>query len=88
MELSVENMKKYIGGLVVGKTMLQKLQDELDKGSKTIYLEAMEARVRYQKDIIKQFGDIIAQYQAWYQCVSESHQVEVVELVFPQTCVS
>jgi len=43
-------MQKYIGDPVMVNTMLH---DELDKGSKTIYPEAMEARLRYQKDTIK-----------------------------------
>ena len=40
--------------------MIRMLQDEVDKGSNTIYSEAMEARVFYQKDTIKQYGDTIA----------------------------
>lgn len=64
LELLTENMQKYVGGLVRVKTMLHMLQDELDKGSKTIYLEAMEERFCYQKDTIRHFGDNIAQYQA------------------------
>jgi len=67
LERSIQNMHiKYIGGPVMVNTMLQILQDELDKGSKTIYLETMEERVRYQKDTIKQYGDIIEWYQSWY----------------------
>lgn len=53
LELSIENMQKYTGGLVMFKTMLHILQYQLYKGSKTIYPEAMEERVRYQKDTIK-----------------------------------
>ena len=64
LELSMHNMQKYIGGPVMVNTMLHRLQNELDTGSKTIYPDAKEARVRYQKDTIKQFGDIITQYQA------------------------
>ena len=66
-------------------TMLHMLRDELGISSKTIYLDAMEVRVFYQKDTIKQFGDIISQYQAWHEHLTEKHQVEVSELVFPQT---
>ena len=66
-------------------TMLHMIQDESDIGSKTIYPDFMEARVHYQKDTIKQFGDIISAYQAWYDYMIEKHQVEVSELVFPQT---
>lgn len=43
-------------------TMIHTLHDDLDKRSKTIYLEAMEGRVYYKKGTIKKFGDIIAQY--------------------------
>lgn len=55
-------MQKYIGGLVVFKTMLCMLQAKLDKGFQTIYPQAMEATVHYRKETIKQYGDIIAQY--------------------------
>lgn len=71
-------MQKYIGGLVKANTMLLMLQNELDKGSKTIYPDAMLARVHFQKDTI-------TQYQAWHQYVTEMHQVDVVGLDFPQT---
>ena len=53
MELSAQNIKNYIGGPVKVNTMLYMLQDELDRGFITIYLEAMEARVRFDKDAIK-----------------------------------
>ena len=36
LELSAQNMQKYIGGPVMVNTMLHMLQDKLDKGSKTI----------------------------------------------------
>lgn len=45
----------------------------------------MEARVYFQPDTIMQFGDIITQYQAWNQYVTEKRQVGVAELEFPQT---
>ena len=85
LELSAHNMQKYIGGHVTVNTMLHMLQNKLDTGSKTIYLDSMEARVCYQKNTIKQFGDVITQYEAWHQYVIEKHQVEFSELIFPQT---
>ena len=45
MELSAHNMQKYIGGPVMVKTMLHMLQDDMEKGFRTIYPETMEARV-------------------------------------------
>ena len=85
LQLSKENMQKYIGGLATLKTLWHILQDELNKGFITIYPEAMEARVHFDKDVTKQYGDTIAQYQVWYQFLTEDHRKEVTELVFPQT---
>jgi len=59
------------------------LHDELDRGSKSIYPEAMEARVHFQKDIIKEYVDTIAHCQSWHQFVTQDHGEEVNELVFP-----
>jgi len=53
LDLSEKNMQKYIGGPITIKTMLHMLQDELEKGSKTIYPEVMEEIFCYQKHIIK-----------------------------------
>ena len=47
LELSTHNMQKYIGGPIMVNTMLHMLQNELGTGSKTIYLDDMEARVCY-----------------------------------------
>lgn len=85
LELSSHNMKIFISVPVKVKTLLVMCQNELDTGSKIVYLDAMEARVHFQQDIIKKFGDSITQYKAWNQYVIEKKQVEVVELDFPQT---
>lgn len=45
LHVSVDNMQMYIVGLTLLKTKLCILHDELDRGSKSVYLEAMEARV-------------------------------------------
>ncbi len=44
----------------------------------------MEARVRFQKDIIKEYANTIAHYQAWHQFITEDDEEDVDELVFPQ----
>lgn len=59
LELSAHNMKNYIGGPIMVDTMFLMLQNDLDTGSKTIYRDVVEARVYFQKDTIKQFGDTI-----------------------------
>ena len=66
LELNACNMQKYIGGPVKVNIILLMLQNELDIGLKTIDPNVMEERVHFQKDIIKQFGDTITQYQAWH----------------------
>jgi len=67
----------YIVGLDLLKTMLQMLQDELDQGSKLIDSKLMEAIVRSQKDIIKEYVDAIVHYQAWHQFVTEDCKEEL-----------
>jgi len=53
LQLNTENMQKYISGPATLETMLRMLQDDLDKGYRTIYPKAMEERVYFQKDITK-----------------------------------
>jgi len=60
------------------------LQNDLDTGSKIVYTDAMEARVHFQKDIIKHFRDTITLYQACHQYVIKKQQVELVDLDFSQ----
>lgn len=82
LQLSGNNMQKYIGGPTTLTKTLCMLQGELDRGFRTIYLESMEARVCFEKDITKQNGDTIAHYQYWYQFIIEDHHEDVTELVF------
>lgn len=60
------------------------LQDELGNDSRTIYLETMDERVYFQRYITKKYGDTKVQYQDWYEYVTEHHQEDVTDLVFPQ----
>lgn len=61
----------------MGPTMLNTklcmLQDEFDRGSKSVYLEAMEATVCFYRDFIKEYMDTIAHHQTWYQFITEDH---------------
>lgn len=85
LELNKQNMQNFIGGPIQVKTMLFMLQNKLDTSFKTMYPYVVEARVHFQLDTITQFGEIITQYQAWHQYVTEKQQVEVIELDFSQT---
>lgn len=77
LQLSVDNMQKYISGPATLRTVQRILQDEMDTSSKTTCPDAMEARVRFQQESIKKFWDIIAQHQAWHQYMNKKHQVDV-----------
>lgn len=83
-QVSTDNMQIYIVVPFVLMTKLRMLQDELDKGSISVQPEAMEARVCFQKDIIKEYTDTITHYQEWHQFVTKDHREEVDEMVFPQ----
>lgn len=56
-------MSMYIIGLALLKAKLHMLQDDLDQGSKSVYLEAMEAIICFQKDFIKEYMNTISHYQ-------------------------
>ena len=49
-------------------------------GSKSLYLDDMEARVHFHPNTIMKFGDVIAQYQDWHRYMIKKDQVEVAEL--------
>ena len=62
LQLSAKNMQMYISGPTTLKIVLRMLHDELDKGFRTIYPEAMEARLCFEKEITKQYEDTIEKY--------------------------
>lgn len=62
LEINGQNIQNYIDGPIQIRTMLLMFEKEVKTGSKSLYLDTMEARVRFQPDTIMQFGDVIAQY--------------------------
>jgi len=62
LELNAHKILKFINGPVKVKTMFLMLQNELDTSSKIVYPNSMEARVFFQEDIVKYFGDTITHY--------------------------
>lgn len=85
LDLNRQNMENYLSGIIQIRTMQLLLKKEVKTGSKSLYLDVMEARVYFEPDTIMQFGDFITQYQAWHRYLIENHQVEVVELDYSQT---
>lgn len=43
--ISVDTMHQYVIGLALVNTMMRMLSDKLDRGAKTMYVDAIEARV-------------------------------------------
>ncbi len=66
LEISVDTMHKYVVGPAILKTMMHMLSDELERGARAVYSDAMEARVRFQKYVTLEYMDIIADYRAWH----------------------
>ena len=64
--------------------MMCMLSDELDRGAKLVYMDAMDARVHFQKYVTIEYMETIADYQAWNQFSTIDHHEDVQELVFPQ----
>jgi len=81
--ISVDTMHQYVIGLATLKTLMHMLSHELDRGAKSAYPNAIEARVRFQKYSTTECMDIIADYQAWHQFTTEDHLADVEQLVFP-----
>jgi len=77
-------MHQYVSGPDALKTMMHMLIDELDRGAKIVYLDATEARLRFQKDVTTEYTDTIMDYQAWHQFTTIDHHKDVEELVLPQ----
>ncbi len=84
LQMSGDNIHQYVTGLAALKTMMWMLSDELDKGAKSVYPDATEARFRFHKDVTIEYADTIIDYQAWHQFTTVDHCEDVEELVFPQ----
>ena len=77
-------MHQYVVGLDALKTMIHMLSDELDRGAKSVYLDATEARVHFKQDVTIEHVNTITGYKAWHQFSTFDHREDVEELVFPQ----
>ena len=66
LAISVDTMHQNVVGLATLKTMMCMLSDELDKGAKSMCLDATKARVHFQKDITIEYTNTIIDYQAWH----------------------
>lgn len=84
LSINVDIMHKYVVGLAA---LMRMLSDKLDRGAWAVYLDAMEARVKFQKDVTLEHIDTIKDYRSWHQYVTIDHHEDVKELDF-QGCLS
>lgn len=83
LAINTDTMYQYVTSSTTLKTMMRMLSDELDIGAKSIYLDATEARVHFQKYVTIEYIGTIADYQSCHQFATIDHHDDVKELVFP-----
>ena len=66
LQMSTNTMHRHVASLATLKTMMHMLFDELDRGAKSVYLDVMEARVIFQRDVTTNYANTITEYQAWH----------------------
>lgn len=84
LQMSASTTHQYVAGSTALKTMMCMISNELDKGSKLVYMYPTEVRVHFQKDATMEYADTITDYQDWHHFANINHQEDVKELVFPQ----
>jgi len=82
LPISVDIMCKYIFGPNTLKTMMHILSDELDREAWVVYLDAMEARFKFQMDVTVECMNTIKDYQYWNQYVTFDQHEDVKQLEF------
>jgi len=85
--ISADIMHKYVTGSATLRTMIHILSDELDRGAQAVYSDAMEARFKFQMDVIVEHVDTIKDYQSWHQYVIVDQHEDVEQLDF-YSCLS
>jgi len=71
--ISADIICRYIVGMATLKTMMCMLLDELDKGTQALYLDAMEARFKFETDVTVEHTNTTKDYQYWHQYVVVDH---------------
>ena len=80
--ISADVMRKYVASSTTLKTMMHMLTDELDRGARAVYPDAMEARFRFQTDFTAEHTDDIKDYQSWHRYVTVDQHEDVEKLDF------
>ena len=83
LEIGTDTMHQCVASPAALKTMMRMLTTELDRGAKSMYSDATEARVRFQQDVTIEHTDTITDDQAWNRFAIVDHHKDVKELVLP-----
>jgi len=75
-------MHKYVVGLATLKIMMHMIANELDRGAREVYPDAMEAKVRLQTYVTVEHLKTIRDYRAWHQYVTLDKHEDVEQLNF------
>ena len=70
-------MCKYVAGSATLKTVMRMLTDELERGAREMYPDAMEARFRFQTSVTTKHTDTLKDYQSWQQYVTVDQHEDV-----------
>jgi len=82
MPISADDMRKYVVGSTILKTMIHMLMDELDRGARAVYPNSMEARYKFQTDVTVEHMDTLKDYQSWHQYATIDQHEDVEKLDF------
>ena len=66
LPISTDTMHKYVASPDTLKTMMHMLSDDLDRGSRAVYPDAMKGRVKCQMDVTAEHTDTIKDYRYWH----------------------
>lgn len=75
-------MCKYGSGMATLKIMMCMLIDDLEKGARVVYPNAMEVRFRFHIDVTAEHMDTLKDYQSWHQYVTVDQHEDVKKLEF------
>lgn len=84
LEITKNNILQLVATPAKLNMNLCLLWNNIQNGSKTIYLDEMEENVGYNPYLPSKVENIAVQYKDWHQYVISELQVEFSELQFPQ----
>ena len=82
LKINTDTMDQYVVGPTALKMMMHMLSDELDRGAISMYSDATEARVHFQKDVTFECVNTIRDNHIYISSPVDHHE-DVEGFVFP-----